>query len=163
MKNKKDLMPARIKRAEKKLEILSHTHVRKRDSINTGIIGGICCTCGKYCESGNFQAGHRRPSGGSGWWLKYHPHNMFGQGGYCCNLNRNGQQKMGDDFALYFIKRFSFEYCERLNKISHTTLYIPVQKIVFLETMIEKYETGDEQQVVDYLEDIYKMATQYSV
>ncbi len=93
-KLKKDLMPARVKSAKNKLYKLSHTYIRERDSVQSGIIAGKCCSCGALCEGGNFQAGHYEPDATGGALLRYHPHNMHGQGGYCCNITRNHKELM---------------------------------------------------------------------
>lgn len=145
------LMPNRIKRAKKKLEELSHTYIRNRDSYRKGIIAGICCTCGKWCEGGDFQAGHYEPDGSCGVLLRYHPQNMHGQGGFCCNINRNHQQKMGNDYTFFMINKYGKERVEQIRRLKQKSISAD---IIFYETMIDLYSKGDEQKIIHYLEEI---------
>lgn len=148
-KVKRVLMPVRIKRAKKRLVELSHTFVRNRDSNVKGIVAGFCCTCGKYCEGGNFQAGHYEPDSTGGVLLRFHPHNMHGQGGYCCNINKHGQQKMANEYTFYMIRKYGAERVEEIRKLKQKSIR---GDILFYEKMIELYEKGDEQDIVDFLE-----------
>ena len=144
-------MPARIKRAKKELTLISHTFVRKRDSINKNKIGGYCMSCGKYCEGSDFQAGHWEPDSTGGALLRYHPQNMHGQGGYCCNINRHGQQRMGNDYTLKMIERYGLKRVNELRKLKYKSIKAD---ILFYERMIELYRAGNEQDIIDYLESL---------
>lgn len=148
---KKMLMHNRIKRAKKDLEKISHDFVRNRDSVREGEFAGSCCTCGLYCEGGNFQAGHYEPSGSCGALLRYHPQNMHGQGGYCCNINRNHQQKMGNDYTFFMINKYGRKRVEEIRALKHKSVYAD---IIFYQTMIELYRQGNEANIINYLENI---------
>jgi len=151
-KAKKDLMPARISRAKKRLDIVSHSYIRHRDSIGDDI-GGHCITCGKLCYGPDFQAGHFEPSSTCGIWLRHHPHNMAGQGGYCCNINKHGQQKMGIAYTMAMIDRYGKEYVEYLRSQKNRGCK-SVAMIDYLETMIELYSQGNETKIIQYLESL---------
>lgn len=144
---KRDLMPARVKRAKKKLEEISHTKIRQRDSINDYEIRGYCFDCGKLAEGSQFQAGHWQPSGSCGAWLRYHPHNMHGQAGGCnCGYQ---QEKVKIDYTLAMINKYGQSYVEFLRRGRNKTIKAD---IIFYETMIEMYEHEDwEEDVVTYL------------
>lgn len=144
-------MPARVKRAIKDLEIISHRYVRLRDSKKNGEIAGMCCTCGKWCEGSDFQAGHYEPSGSCGALLRYHPHNMHGQGGFCCNINRNHQQKMGNDYTFFMIRKYGQKRVEQIRALKRRSIKAD---IIFYETMIKLYQEGDEQEIINYLEKV---------
>lgn len=143
-------MVERVKKAKKKLEKISHDYIRRRDGID-GDFKGYCCTCGKLCEGGNFQCGHYEPSGGSGALLRYHPRNMHGQGGYCCNINRHGQQRMANDYTFFMIKKYGEEYVTKLRQLKYKTIKAD---IIFYETLIELYEQGDEEKICNYLDNL---------
>jgi len=146
---KKDLMPARVKRAKKELEILSHTFVRKRDSINDIEIKGFCFDCGMYAEGQQFQAGHFEPSGSCGAVLRYHPRNMHGQRGGC-NVGYV-QEKVKINYTLSMIDKYGRKYVDKLKQMRNKTIKAD---IIFYETMIELYKQGDEQKICDYLENL---------
>lgn len=153
-KHKRDLMPARVKRAKNKLYDLSHTYIRKRDSAQSGIIAGYCCSCGAFCEGGNFQAGHYEPDATGGALLRYHPHNMHGQGGYCCNITRNHKETVKVKYASFMYNKYGHEYVEKLLSMKKKSIKAD---IIFYEKMIELYEQGDELEIVQYLESLAGM------
>jgi len=99
---------------------------------------GYCCTCGLYCEGGNFQAGHYEPSGSCGALLRYHPQNMHGQGGYCCNLNRNHQQKMGNDYTFFMINKYGQPHVEYLESLKNAGCKYSEFE---LQVLIDEYKT----------------------
>ena len=150
LKAKKDLMPNRIKRAKNVLTELSHTFVRKRDSVSGdgNVFGGPCCSCGKFCGGSDFQAGHWEADSTGGAILRYHPQNMHGQGGFCCNINRHGQQRMGVAYTMFMIKRYGLKHVEFLRSLKKKVIKAD---IIFFETMIELYRQGDEKKIVAYL------------
>lgn len=144
-------MPARIKRAKKKLVEISHRYIRERDSKDKGIIAGFCCTCPKWCEGSDFQAGHYEPDSTGGALLRYHPNNMHGQGGFCCNINKHGQQKMANAYTIFMIKKYGLKFVEKLRALKQKSIKAD---IIFYETMINLYEQGDEKKIVKYLESL---------
>lgn len=144
-------MPARVKRAKNRLTELSHTHVRRRDSSSEDRIAGFCKTCGKFCEGSHFQAGHYEPNSTGGALLRYHPRNMHGQGDYCCNINRHGQQRMANEYTLFMVRKYGIEYVDKLRSMKHKSIR---EDIMFLEKMIELYEIGDEEKIIEYLENL---------
>lgn len=144
-------MPARVKRAKNKLYELSHTFVRERDSVNEGTIAGYCCSCGKWSEGGQFQAGHWESDQKGGALLRYHPRNMHGQGAYCCNINRHGQQSVAVSYTLFMIQKYGQEYVNKLRALKYKSIKAD---ILFYEKMIELYEAKNEQAIVDYLENL---------
>lgn len=148
VKLKRELMPNRVKHAKKELTQLSHIFVRKRDSVKKDVIGGYCCSCGKYCEGPHFQAGHWEADSSGGALLRYHPHNMHGQGDYCCNINRHGQQVMGNAYTLFMIEKYGLSYVNQLRALKTKSIKAD---IIFYERMIELYKEGDEDKIVEYL------------
>jgi len=148
---KRDLMPQRVKRAKLELVILSHTFVRSRDSMFKSPLQGRCFTCNKVCSGGDFQAGHWEPDSTGGVLLRYHPLNMNGQGGYCCNINRHGQQRIANEYTLKMIEKHGLEKVNALRRLKQKSIKAD---ILFYEKMLELYKTGDEQKVIDYLENL---------
>lgn len=144
-KNKK----IEIKKIKKKLVEISHTFVRKRDSVNDYEISGYCCTCGKFCEAGNFQAGHYEPDSTGGALLRYHPRNMHGQGGYCCNINRHGQQRMANQYTMFMIGKYGIDYVNKLRALKNKTIQAD---IIFYQTLLDLYLAGDEEKIVEFLD-----------
>jgi len=144
---KKDLMPTRVKRAKKELEIISHTKIRQRDSINDYEIKGYCFDCGLLVEGCQFQAGHFQPSGSCGAWLRYHPHNMHGQAGGCnCGYQ---QEKVKINYTLAMVRKYGEDYVMKLCFARNKSIKAD---IIFYETLIELYERDTwEQDVVNYL------------
>lgn len=151
-KNSSNSMPAMVKKAQAKLKEICHAFVKDRDGIpNNYRRSGICCTCGRYCEGGDYQAGHYEPSGSCGALLRYHPQNIHGQGGFCCNINRNHQQKMGNDYTFYMIKRYGQKRVAELRALKRRNIKASLS---FYEKMIELYETRDEKKIIKYLESL---------
>lgn len=148
-KKKKDLMPARVKRAKKELEIVSHTFIRKRDSKFPDRIGGYCFDCGEWAEGQQFQCGHFEPSGSSGAILRYHPMNMNGQKGGC-NVGYV-QERVKINYTLAMIKKYGQDKLNRLRQLKYKTIKAD---IVFYETMVELYKKGNEEDIISYLESL---------
>jgi len=144
---KRDTMPARLKKAKKDLEILSHNFVRRRDSKDKDFIGGFCFDCGLPAEGQQFQCGHWQPSGSCGAILRYHPHNMHGQRG-ACNIGYV-QEKVKIDYTLKMIEKYGAERVEKLRQLRNKTIKAD---IIFYLKMIELYTVGDEDAIVFYLE-----------
>lgn len=149
-KLKRELAPNILKKAKKDLKELSHTFVRRRDGIN-GELRGYCFTCGTYCEGGNFQAGHWEPDSTGGALLRFHPSNMNAQGGYCCNINRHGQQRVANEYTLRMIEKYGLERVNQLRRLKQKSIKAD---ILFYLKMIELYRTGDEAKIVEYLESL---------
>lgn len=146
VKKKRDLMPARVKRAIKELTELSHTFVRKRDSIEDYQIGGKCFDCKTYTEGRHFQAGHWIPDAAGGAILRYHPHNMHGQSSGCnCGYN---QERVKIDYTLAMIKKYGQEHVDFLRSLKNRSIKAD---ILFYEKMIELYKAGDEDAIVAYI------------
>lgn len=146
-KLKRDLMPARVKRAKKELEKLSHDYIRTRDSINDYEFGGNCFDCGKYTSGAQFQCGHFEPSSTGGATLRYHPHNMHGQSGGCnCGYR---QEHVKINYTLAMVKRYGQE---RVSEILALRGKIVKADIFFYERMILLYKAGNEQDIVNFLE-----------
>lgn len=144
---KRDLMPARIKRAKKELSELSHTHVRRRDSINDTTIGGYCFDCGKYSESRDFQCGHWIPDSSGGAILRYHPHNMHGQFSGCnCGYNQE-MVKIRYTQAMY--QKYGELRVQSLTALKNRTIKAD---IIWYEKMIDLYKEGDEEKIISFLE-----------
>lgn len=149
MKPKKDLMPNRVKKAKKLLEINSHNFVRRRDSISPLKIGGYCFDCGKYSELQQFQAGHFEPSGSCGAILRYHPHNIHGQFSGCnCGYQ---QEQVKINYTLKMIDKYGREYVDHLKQLKNKSIKAD---IIFYDRMNELYEQGDEAKIVEYLESL---------
>ncbi len=142
-------MPARLKKAKKDLELISHTYIRKRDSINDIEIAGYCFDCGRYAEGQQFQCGHFEPSGSSGALLRYHPQNMNGQRG-ACNVGYV-QERVKIDYTIAMIRRYGQERVNKIRQLKHKTIKAD---IIFYETLIDLYKQGDEQKIIDYLESV---------
>jgi len=148
-KLKRDLMENRVKKAKKDLEIISHTFVRRRDSENDYEIAGACFDCGEWASGQQFQAGHFEPSGSCGAILRYHPHNMHGQKGGC--NSKFQQEKVKINYTMKMIDRYGKEYVDKLRFMKNKTIHAD---IIFYLKMIELYEKGIEQDIVDYLESL---------
>lgn len=138
-----------FKKLKKELSEVSHTHVRKRDSVKEFEIAGYCFTCGAYCTGGNFQAGHYEPSSTCGLLLRFHPHNMHGQGGYCCNINKHGQQKMANEYTIRMQKKYGYEYVDKLRAMKNKSIQ---GDRYFYNTMIDLYKIGNEIEIIKFLE-----------
>lgn len=148
-KLKRDLMPNRVKKAKKDLEIISHNFVRRRDSKDKDFIGGYCFDCGKYVSGRDFQCGHWQPSGSCGAILRYHPHNMQGQASGCnCGYQ---QEQVKIRFTLKMIDKYGKERVDKLMQLRNKTIKAD---IIFYEKMIELYTAGDENAIVEYLENM---------
>lgn len=147
-KIKKDKLPT-LKKLRKTLYELSHTFIRKRDSETDDRLAGPCCSCGKWVEGQNFQAGHYYPSGSCGILLRYHPHNMHGQGGLCCNITRNHKEAVKVKYADFMYKRYGSERMQQIIRMKNT---LSKENRYFYDTMIELYKTGDEIEIVKFLE-----------
>lgn len=146
---KRDLMPARVKRAKKRLEEVSHTFVRRRDSISDDRIHGNCFDCGKYVEGPNFQAGHWEPSGACGALLRYHPWNMNGQASGCnCGYR---QEEVKIRYTLRMVDKHGKETVDKLLAMKNKSIKAD---IFFYEKMIELYEQGNEPAIIDYLDSL---------
>ena len=148
-KLKRDLMENRVKRAKKELEEVSHTYIRKRDSKNDYEIAGNCFDCGMWAEGQQFQAGHFEPSGSCGAVLRYHPHNMHGQRGGC-NVGYV-QERVKINYTLAMIKKYGQKRVDELRRLKQKIIKAD---IIFYEKMIELYKAGDEEAIVNYLEDV---------
>lgn len=135
-------MPARVKRAKKELEIISHNHVRRRDSIREDKIAGYCFDCGEYAEGQQFQCGHFEPSGSSGAILRYHPHNMQGQAGKC-NVGYV-QEKVKINYTLKMIDKYGREYVDHLKQLKNKSIKAD---IIFYETMVDLYKQETNQKL----------------
>lgn len=147
MKKKRDLMPSRLKRAKKILHDLSHTYIRKRDSIYEDKIAGYCFDCGKPAEGVMFQAGHWIPDSVGGATLRYHPDNMHGQAGGC---NAHFQQeKVKVDYTLKMVEIYGMERVEALKALKNRTIKAD---ILWYEKMIELYTKAVEKDIVHFLE-----------
>lgn len=139
-------MLERVKKAKKKLEKISHDYIRRRDGIN-GELKGYCFDCGKYCEGQMWQCGHFEPSGSSGALLRYHPHNMHGQFGGC--NTKYQQEHVKINYAYKMEDIYGREYVNKLRQLKYKIIKAD---IIFYETMIDLYEQGDEDKIVQYLE-----------
>jgi hypothetical protein len=134
-----------VKKLSKVLEEKSHTFIRKRDGID-GEIRGYCFDCGMYAEGQQFQAGHFEPSGSCGAILRYHPQNMHGQRGGCNMKHR--QESVKINYTLRMIDKYGLEYVNFLKSLRNKTIKADS---IFYTTMIELYDRGDENAIVDYL------------
>lgn len=140
-------MPARIKRAQKELKRLSHTHVRRRDSINPDFIGGYCFDCGVYAEGQHFQAGHFETDAGHGVILRYHPDNMHGQSSGC-NL-KHRQEVVKINYTCKMQEKYGMERFNQIRQLKNKSVKAD---IIWYEKMIELYKEGDENKIVEFLE-----------
>lgn len=138
-----------VQKAKKVLYELSHTFIRRRDSKDKDFIAGNCFTCDKWSEGGNFQAGHFEPDSTGGALLRYHPHNMHGQGGYCCNINRHGQQRIANEYTFRMIRKYGIKYVEKLRALKQKSIKADLP---FYLKMIELYQAGDEKDIVKHIE-----------
>lgn len=136
------------KKLAHKLTEVSHTFIRKRDGID-GEIRGYCFDCGVYTEGQQFQCGHFVADGECGAWLRYHPHNMHGQSGGC-NM-KVSQERVKIAYTLKMIDKYGREYVDYLRSQRHRTIKADS---FFYQTMIDLYEKGDEDKIVEYLESL---------
>ena len=145
---KKTNNPTRI--LAKKLEKVCHDFIRRRDSIEPNVeIGGYCFDCGKLTYKQMFQAGHFLPSGSCGAILRFHPHNIHGQAGGCnCKYQ---QEKVKINYTMAMIKKYGKKYVDSLIALRNKSIKADS---IFYEKMIDLYEAGDEEAIVDYLESL---------
>ena len=136
------------KKLAHKLAEISHTYIRKRDGID-GEIKGYCYDCGEYAEGQQFQAGHFIADAEGGAWLRYHPHNMHGQRGGC-NM-KVSQERVKIAYTLKMIEQYGLEYVEYLRFNRHKTIKADSY---FYQTMIDLYEKGDEDAIIEFLESL---------
>ena len=138
-----------LNKKAKELEQVSHTFVRRRDSKNPDFIGGFCFDCGEYAEGQQFQSGHFEPSGSCGALLRFHPHNMHGQIGKCnCKYQ---QEKVKIDYTLKMIDKYGRKYVDHLKQLKQKSIKAD---IIFYQTMIDLYKSGEEKAIVNYLESL---------
>lgn len=148
-KLKRELMPARIKRAKKELTELSHTFVRKRDSRNAEILGGYCIDCGKYTEGRDYQCGHWIPDSVGGATLRYHPLNMWGQASSCnCGYN---QEMVKINYTRAITQKLGEKRVARLIGLKNKVIKAD---IIWYEAMISLYKNGDQDAIVHFLEKV---------
>lgn len=140
-------MPNRVKKAIKNLTLISHTYIRKRDSVNDYEIGGRCIDCGEIAHGQNFQAGHWIPDAAGGATLRYHPYNMHGQAGGC-NM-KHQQERVKINYTFRMIKKYGMKRVEELRQLKNKCIKAD---IIFYEKMIELYKAGDEKAIVKFLE-----------
>lgn len=147
-KLKRDLMPARMKKAKKELTELSHNFIRRRDS-REGALGflGNCFDCGRIADGQNFQCGHWIPDSVGGATLRYHPQNMHGQASAC---NVGWQQEM---VKIRYTGAMYQKYGEkRCNELLQLKNRIIKADIIWYERMIELYKEGNEEKIIAFLE-----------
>lgn len=138
-----------LKKIIKELVQVSHTYIRKRDSISEDKIGGRCFDCGEYAEGAQFQAGHWVPDSCGGALLRYHPHNMHGQIGKCNCKFQQEFVKINYTFAME--RKYGKEYCQKLLCLKQKSIRAD---IIFYMKMLELYKFGDEKMIVNYLESL---------
>jgi hypothetical protein len=146
----RDKSPKEVQKLKKQLELICHTYIRKRDSISDDKIGGNCFDCGKYTESGQFQAGHFEPSGSCGALLRYHPMNIHGQSGGC-NMGYN-QETVKINYTMAMIKKYGKKTVDKLIQMKYKSIKADY---LFYEKMIELYKEGNEKKIINYLESLY--------
>lgn len=135
-----------INKLQKELYEVSHTYIRKRDSISDDKIGGYCFDCGKYEEGQQFQAGHFIPDASGGAILRYHPHNMHGQRGGC-NM-KHQQETVKINYTLKMIEKYGRKYVDKLKALKWKTIRADE---IFYNKMIELYKAGNEKKIISYL------------
>jgi len=138
------------KKLAQKLEKVSHDFIRRRDSIEPDIvIGGYCFDCGKLTYRQMFQAGHFLPSGSCGAILRYHPRNIHGQASGCnCKYQ---QEKVKINYTMAMIKKYGKKYVDSLIALRNKSIKADS---IFYQKMIDLYEAGDEEAIVEYLESL---------
>lgn len=138
-------MPARIKKAKKELTEISHTFIRKRDSINVDEIKGYCFDCGKLAEGRDFQCGHWIPDSVGGALLRFHPWNMHGQASSCnCGYN---QEMVKINYTAKMYGKYH-DGVEVLRSLKNKTIKAD---IIFYLSLIDLYKKGDEDGIIKYL------------
>lgn len=143
-------MPARLKKAKKRLVELSHNYIRRRDSSSVGAViayGGFCFDCGMRADGQQFQCGHWETDSTGGALLRYHPHNMHGQSGACNCYYR--QESVKINYTMKMIERYGIERVNKLRQLKNKSIKAD---ILWYEKMIELYEAGDEKTIVEFLE-----------
>jgi len=136
----------KTEKAKKELYDLSHTYIRKRDSISDDKIGGYCFDCGKYAEGQNFQAGHFIADS-KGAITRYHPLNIHGQFSGC-NM-KHQQEWVKINYTQKMIEKYGKKYVEKLQQLAQKTIKAD---IIFYNTLIKLYKKGKEKKIIKYLE-----------
>ena len=136
-------------KAKDELYDLSHTFIRKRDSINDYEIKGYCFDCGKLDSGQFFQAGHWIPDSVGGALLRYHPHNLHGQSAGCnCYFN---QEQVKINYTLKMLEKYGIDYVNKLKALKQKSIKAD---ILFYLKLIELYKNKDENKIVEYLESL---------
>lgn len=135
-------------KAKAQLYDLSHTYIRKRDSIDDYQIGGKCFDCGILAYGQQFQCGHFIPDS-KGAITRYHPHNMHGQSGGC-NM-KHQQENVKINYTIKMQDKYGRDYVMHLKQMSEKTIKAD---LTFYNTLIELYIVGDEKGIVNYLESL---------
>jgi hypothetical protein len=131
---------------QQKLVEVSHTYIRLRDSINPDEIRGYCFDCGTYTEGRHFQAGHFIADASGGAILRYHPHNMHGQASGC-NM-KVSQERVKIEYTIKMQEKYGIDYVNFLRSLKNKSIKADE---IFYRKMIELYEKGDEDSIVQYL------------
>ncbi len=137
-----------VKQAKNVLYDLSHTYIRERDSKDKSFIAGNCFDCGKWCEGGNFQAGHFIPDS-KGFLTRYHPLNMHGQFSGCNMKHQQEYVKINYTFAM--IRKYGEAYVQKLKLMSEKSVKADLP--IYL-TLIDLYKQKDERKIIRYLESL---------
>jgi hypothetical protein len=129
LKRKKELKDWKIKKAKMKEDLMSlsdwlkiaqihfNTYIRQRDKDKP------CISCGAKLQ-GKFDAGHMWSSGGHAN-LRFDEYNVNGQCVYC-NQHLHGNISM---YRINFIKRYSEEVLNDLDKKAHETRKFNIQEV----------------------------------
>lgn len=132
-----------------KLVELSHSYIRRRDSIDEDVIGGHCFDCGTLVFGQQFQAGHFIADSVGGALLRYHPHNMHGQSGGC-NM-KHSQERVKIEYTIKMQEKYGVDYVNHLRQMKNKSIKADS---IFYNRMIELYKEGNEQKIIDYLESL---------
>lgn len=126
-----------ISQLKKKLWTIVSKYIKERDKYE-------CFTSGKKVEGANAHCGHMFPSGSCGALLRYNPLNLHCQS-YNENINLGGN---GAVYVLRFIEQYGQEELDKLIVLKNKSIKAD---ILFYSDMISLYNKGNEQKIIDYL------------
>lgn len=131
-----------ISRYRNKLWELCKSHARNK------INSDRCFTCDRIGLSGsNQQTGHFIPSACGGALLRYHPNNLRIQC-FHCNINLGSN---GSEYYRRLVRDIGQKEVDKLFVLKERSISA---NTIFYQKMIELYTSGDEKQIIKYLENL---------
>lgn len=136
-KVKKARLPS-ISKLKKQLWEVIKVYVRERDQ-------SICWTSGVKVEGSNRHVGHGIPSSVGGGLLRWHPLNLHVQS-YVENIHHSGN---GGVYYRNCVAKYGQDKMDKVYELKNHTVQIDRY---FLNTLIDLYKQGNEEEIIKFLE-----------